>query len=510
MAGRSSARRPPLLLMLAATVSVSAAALPVGYLAVRLSESGSRTVLDALLRERTLSLTLTSLGLAVTVAAACLLLGIPLAWVLARVRLPMPGLWHVLAALPLAIPSYVMAFAWISTRPGLTGFWPLAVIMTLACTPYVTLPTTAAFVLADRRAADVARTLGRGPLGAFRAATLPQITPAALAGALLAALYTLSDFGSPSLLRVQTLTWGVYAAFEGGVNRTLAAATAVVLVALALMLVIVERMIRSRAHRGGIREARIAPPTRHGSALSRGGAIAGMTLLAGLSLGVPAYALTRRGLESRTSDIDWIRLAESTGTTLGLSLGGAALAVALGLPVAVLAARYRVRISAVFESITYLGNGVPGLVVGLSLVFFTLNVVPSLYQTALALCFAYAVIFLPKAIGSARSAIEQVPPALEEVSRTLGRGPAVTWGSVTARLSLPGIAAGGLLVAVTAMKELPATLMLLPIGANTLATELWRHTTMTAYAAAAPYAIALVLVASIPAYLLSRAERNAS
>lgn len=415
-----------------------------------------------------------------------------------------------MAALPLAVPSYVTAFAWVSTWPGLSGFWPLAGIMILSCTPYVTLPVAAAFRLADLSTADAARTLGRGPLGAFRAATLPQIAPAALAGALLGALYTLSDFGSPSLLRVQTLTWAVYSAFEGGLNRTLASATALVLVVLAVALVLLERAMRARSRRGGRPAARIATAPRAAGRSTRITSVTGLALLAAASLGIPAFALLRRGMESRAAAVDWTRLLESTATTLGLSLGGAALAVALGLPIAILAARHRSRIVAVMESVTYLGNGVPGLVVGLSLVVFTLNVIPGLYQTALALCLAYAIIFLPRAIGSARSAIEQVPPPLEDVSRSLGRGPGRTWFTVTARLSAPGIAAGGLLVAVTAMKELPATLMLLPIGANTLATELWRHTTMAAYAAAAPYAIALVLVASVPAYFLSRAENNAS
>lgn len=504
--GRSSTRRPPPILLLAGAAGAAVAALPLIYLVVQLGRAGGAEVLGAVLRERTLTLALTSLALSVIVAIGCLLLGIPMAWALACVRLPIPGLWRVLAALPLAIPSYLMAFAWVSTRPGLSGFWPLVMIMILACTPYVTLPVAAAFRLADGRTADAARTLGRGPLGAFRAATLPQIAPAALAGALLAALYTLSDFGSPGLLRVQTLTWAVYAAFEGGLNRTLAAATAAVLVVLAMLLVLIERVVRARADGDGAPSARIGPIVRTSATYTRVIAMVGMAAIAAFGLGLPAVALWRRGLESRAAGVDWQRLIQSTVTTLGLSVGGALLAVALGLPIAVLAARYHSRVVAIPESITYLSSGVPGLVVGLSLVFFTLNAVPMLYQTALALCIAYAVIFLPKAIGSARSAIGQVPEALEDVSRSSGRGPLRTAATVTARLSAPGIATGGLLVAVTAMKELPATLMLLPIGSNTLATELWRHTTTTAYAAAAPYAIALVVVASIPAYLLSRAE----
>ncbi|MGC4154084.1 MAG: ABC transporter permease subunit [Propionicimonas sp.] len=483
------------------------AATPLAYLAVRLIEAEPAHVLEALFRERTYLLTLTSLALSIVVASGCMLIGIPLAWFLTHVRLPVPGLWRVLAALPLAIPSYVSAFAWISTWPGLNGFWALAVIMILACTPYVTLPVAAALRLADRGPADAARTLGRGRIGAFAGATLPQIAPAALAGALLAALYTLSDFGSPSLLRVQTLTWAVHAAYEGGLNRTLAAATAAVLVGLALALVAIERTVRRRTRRGQA-NVRPQPLRRTRSQATQATAVVTMTLVAAGALGLPALALARRGLESRAADINWPRLAESTATTIGLSLAGAAIAVALGLPIAVLAARYRTRLVAGLESVSYLANGIPGIVTGLSLVFLTLNLAPGLYQTALALCLAYAVIFLPKAVGSARSAIEQVPIALEDVARSTGRGPLATWFTVTTRLSAPGIAAGGLLVAVTAMKELPATLMLLPIGANTLATELWRHTATTAYAAAAPYAIALIGVASIPAYFLSRGGRD--
>ncbi|MGO1182003.1 ABC transporter permease [Micrococcaceae sp. AOP34-BR2-30] len=504
--GRSPGRRPPLLLLLAGTTTAAVTAVPLAYLVIRLAQADLQQVIDVVVRERTLALVLTSLGLSLLVALGSLALGIPMAWVLARVALPLPGLWRALAALPLAVPSYVMAFSWISTWPGLTGFWPLTLVMILACTPYVTLPVAAAFYLADQRAVDVARTLGRGPLGAFRAALLPQVAPAALAGALLAGLYTLSDFGSPSLFRVQTLTWAVYAAFEGGLNRTLAAATALILVMLALALVLMERMMRRRASRGGRPASQIVRPPRLNTKRVQLVCVAGLGCVSLASLGIPAYALARRGWESRSAATDWSRLFESMGTTLSLSLTGALIAVLLGLPIAVLAARYQGRFIATVESVAYLGNGIPGLVVGLSLVFFTLNVVPVLYQTALALSMAYAVIFLPKAIGSARSAIAQVPASLEEVSRTLGRGPLHTWTTITARLSTPGIATGGLLVAVTAMKELPATLMLLPIGANTLATELWRHTNMSSYAAAAPYAIALVLVACIPTYFLSRTE----
>ena len=162
------------------------------------------------------------------------------------------------------------------------------------------------------------------------------------------------------------------------------------------------------------------------------------------------------------------------------------------------------------EAVSYSGHALPGVVVGLSLVSLTLIVLPALYQTVAALALAYAVLFLPKSIGATRTSVAVVPPVLEQTARTLGRGPLQAWLETTFRLSLPGIAAGGLLVLLTAMKELPATLMLRPTGLDTLATELWSRTEIAAYGAAAPYALTLIAVAAIPAWLLSRATDRAS
>jgi ABC-type spermidine/putrescine transport system permease subunit II len=173
---------------------------------------------------------------------------------------------------------------------------------------------------------------------------------------------------------------------------------------------------------------------------------------------------------------DASNLAQAIGNTVLLSAGGALVAVALALPIGVLAARHRGRLVRTIESTGYLALGLPGIVVGLSLVFFSLSVVPALYQTALVLAFGYGILFMPKAIGSIRAATGQVPTSLEDVSRTLGNSRARTWLTVTARLARPGIFAAAMLAAVSAMKELPATLMLRPTGTDTLATELWQRT----------------------------------
>ena len=153
----------------------------------------------------------------------------------------------------------------------------------------------------------------------------------------------------------------------------------------------------------------------------------------------------------------------------------------------------------------FAGHALPGVVVGLGLVFLAITWAYPVYQSTLLLVVAYAVLFLPKAVGSVRAAVAQSPPVLEEVARSLGRSHTAVLRQVTLPLSAPGVAVGGLLVLLTAMKELPATLLLRPTGSETLATELWARTAVGAYSAAAPYAVTLVLLAAVPAFLLARA-----
>jgi iron(III) transport system permease protein len=190
-------------------------------------------------------------------------------------------------------------------------------------------------------------------------------------------------------------------------------------------------------------------------------------------------------------------------TTLGLGVAGALAATLAALPLAALAARHPSRLAEALQVLVFIGHGLPGIVVGLALVFTTLALVPIAYQSYAALVFAYVVLFLPKSLAASRGALENVSPTLDLVAQTLGRSRRRAFWDITVRLAWPGIAAGALLVMLTVMKELPATLMLRPTGSTTLATTLWDRTAVARYAAATPYAIALVVLAALPAWLLS-------
>ncbi len=481
-----------------------AASVPLLYLVVRGTEGGLQPLVDALWRERTLRLLASSIGLTLAVTSTCLVLGTATAWLLTRAALPGRAAWLVLSALPLAVPSYVAAYGWLASAPGINGFVPAWLVLSAVSTPYVTLPTAAAFRVSDPALAEVARSLGRSPTRAWCTATLPQVAPAAIAGGLLVALYTLSDFGAVSMLRFEVFTFAIARQYGSFLGRDVAVALALVLVALAIAVVLIERRVRgvSRRWRVGSGSRRVTSPV----PLGRWAALAYALLFIAptCAVGVPVWALFDRLLTGTNQPLDLAELLGAVGTTAVVATAGAVLATALALPIGVLAARHRGRITSSLETLGYAGHALPGIVVALSLVFISLRVVPGLYQSVVVLVFGYAVMFMPKAIGATRTSVAMVPPALTDVARSLGRGPMSAHRATTWRLAAPGITAGWLLVTLTAMKELPATLLLRPTGLDTLATEIWGRTASAAYGAAAPYALALIIVAGIPAFWLSR------
>lgn len=446
-----------------------------------------------------------SVLLAGTVTAGSLVLGVGSAWVVTRTDLPLRRFWAVLAALPLAIPTYVAAYAWIAALPEVAGFGGAALVLTLCCYPYVYLPVVATLRGVDPAWEEASRSAGVGPVGTFRRVTLRQIRPAAAAGSLLVALYVISDFGSVSILRFETLTVGIYRSFTNNpFDRSAPVVLSGLLVLVTAIVVLAEARSRGRGRysRLGSGAARPAPVVRLGA--RRTPVLAGMTAVSGLALGVPAVSLAYWLLVGRSAELDLPEIAGAASASVGLAVGGAVVTTLLALPVGLLAARHAGWFPRLMERAAYVGHAVPGVVVALSLVFFAVNYAFGLYQSVPLVLFAYAVLFLPLAVAGVHASAAQSPPGLEEIARSLGSPPRQVLRRVTLPLAAPGIAAAAVLVFITCIKELTATLMLQPTGMSTLATELWTQTSTRAYAAAAPYAALLVLLSAVPAYLLGR------
>lgn len=481
-----------------------ASLLPVVYLAVRAGEGGWDAIAATLFTERTARLLVRSLGLAAASAGSCAVIGVALAWLTVRTDLPGRRVLRVVAALPLAIPSYVGAFAYLATFPGSGGFAAAWVVLTLLSYPYVFLPVASALEGVDPTLEEAARSLGDGPGRAFRRVTLRQVRPAVATGSLLVGLYVLSDFGAVSILRFDSFTRVIFQSYQSSFDRTPAAILGCLLAVFTLAVVFAEGRTRGRArYYSAGRGARRPPPT---IALGRWRwpALALPLSVAAASLGVTLVTLLRWMSTSASVDVDLARLRDAAMGSVGASAAGAVVAAAAAIPVALLSARYRGRLASTVERSVYVAHALPGVVVALSLVFFSIRVVPAYYQQLPVLVFAYAVLFLPLAVSAESTSALQAPPVLDDVARSLGRRPLEVFRTVTAPLLAPGVAAGAALVFLTCIKELPATLLLGPTGFDTLATRVWSSTQVAAFGDAALPALVLVVVAAVPTWLLAR------
>ncbi len=499
---------PRPLLFVFAAIAVGLAQVPLAYLAIRTVQLASERGVANLFGPRAAELAVRSVALAAVVTVGCIVLGVASAFLVVRTDLPGRRIFGVLAALPLAMPSYVAAFAWLAAvhlvepSAAFAGFWSAALVLTLCSYPYVYLPVTAALVSADPAAEEVSRSLGRGAWRTFTGVTLRQVRPAIAAGGLLVALYVLSDFGAVAILRTDTFTRAIFTYFDVGLASQ-ALALAIGLVALTVLLLVGESITRRR----GARYARVGggtarPPSRLSLRAARWPVAVVMAIVSALALGVPAWSLVRWVSEGVSRPGSWAEITAAAGGSVTVAALGTLLTVVMALPVGLLVARAPGAAATLLERLSYLPHALPGVVVGLSLVFLGINVLYPLYQSVWLLALAYAVLFLPLAVGAVAAAAAQAPPHLEQVARSLGRRPWTVFRTVTLPLTAPGIGAGAALVFLTCMKELPATLLLRPTGMETLATRLWTHTGVVQYAAAAPYAALLVVIAAVPTWLL--------
>jgi iron(III) transport system permease protein len=511
------------LLLAAAAVAVAATVLsPVLWLLLRAAETGVAEAWALATSTTALQVLVNSVVLVAVVTVASVAIGLALAVLTVQTDLPFARLWTVAAALPLVVPSYIGAFAYASAFgprgeladllvplgihvPTVNGLPGTALVLTLFVYPYVFLTARASLLSFDTTQLEAARTLNHGYSSAFRRVVLPQIAPGVLAGALLVALYTLSDFGTPAIMQYDVFTRVIFVEL-GTFGRGRATV-------LALELLGVTALVLALESRVGPEES-----TGHGSAAStdtvielgvlRWPAMLLPALVATLTLVLPVAILGvwlfRSGPAYAGGGIafEW---AYGWNSVL-VSVAAAAATVVVALPVAYYAGRSDSTVARLAERSTYVGYAMPGIVLGLALVFFGTRYAPGLYQTLPLLVFAYVVRFLPQAVGTTRSSVLGVDADLVGAARVLGEGPGGAFRRVTLPLIAPGVVAGAMLVFLTTMKELPATLILHPTGFTTLVTYIWRVQEAGYYGRAALPALVLVAVSGLSMVVLLRME----
>ena len=493
--------RPPLALVLPGLLAALTSIAPLAYLFDIASDRGLDFVWDEIWQQRTIELVVRSLFLAASVSIASVLISVPAAWLVTRADIPFRSGWRVLLALPLAIPSYLAAFAWISWRPSMAGFTGAFVVLTLVTYPYVFLPVCAALSRLNPAIEEIAVIHGRGRSVQLILLAARQVRGSIATGALLVGLYVLSDFGAVATMRYDAFTWVIYSSYRSGFNPSRAAILAIVLVLIALVLLFGEKILRGQ-NESHLSARSVDANPRHRVSI-KPVAIAFLSTVIIFALAFPIWRVVtwvyRYGSEDSMADI---------ATALWHSVffsGLAALAtIQLALPIGILAGRYPSRSTTLLEQSTYVTHALPGIVIAISMVFLGVRLLEPIYLRTPLLVIAYVALFLPVAVGSIRSAAEQIPDSLDEVSRSLGLSP---WGivrRVTLPLLAPGLLSAGALVMLAGMKELPATMLLRPTGSETLATRLWTYTSVSDYAGAGPYALAIIVFVSIPTAIASR------
>lgn len=521
-------KRPPAFLVASAAAVALASLIPVVYLVVRSFDAGSEWI-DIVWRKNTAAVFGRTFLLIALVTVISVAVAVPVAWLTVKSNIPLRRVLSVASVLPLVMPSFVMATTviemyspkgvlqgWLSgfgvdRLPDIHGLSGATLVLVLMTYPYVLLTVRGALRRMDPALEEAARAMGYGPVHTFRSVTLPMLRPAIAGGSLLVALYTLSDFGGVALLRYQTFTSTIMIQYQSSIDRTLAAVLSLILVVVAVLLLLGEGFTRGRGayHRSTVGAVRVSRRFDLGRWRWVGAAAVGVPVLIGLV--IPVGVLVHWLVRGLLNDQELLPLLIPARNSLYVSLLAAITTVLAALPVAILAVRFRGRLSRFFERSIYIGFGLPGVVVALSLVFFGINVVRPLYQSIWLLIFAYGVLFLPASVGALRSSLLQVSPRVEEAAQSLGKSQWRVIFSVTVPLVMPGAFAGAAMVFLLTMKELPATLILSPIGYRTLSSSIWSAASEAFFAKTAAAALLLVLVAGVPtAYLTLRGHGDSS
>ena len=498
-------------LQLIALFIALASLIPLLFILVVSVQVGWETVIALVWRPRVAELLGNTLALIALTLPICILLGVTIAWLTERTDLPGRRLISALAVAPLAIPAFIHSYAWVSLVPSIHGLSGAVLVSVLAYFPFLYLPIAATLRRLDPALEDVATALGLAPWRVFMRVVLPQLRLPVAGGALLVGLHLLAEFGLYTFVRFDTFTTAIYDQFQSSFNGPAANMLAGVLMLCCLGLLALEASCR-----GSARYARLGSGSPRGSmpqSLGWGIRLAGLLLMGtvlALALGVPLLTLLHWLSAGTQQHWAWQAIVPALAQTLALASVAAVLTLAAAVPVSWLAIRAPCGLQRWLEKCHYVSSSLPGIVVALALVTVSIRYAPGLYQTLVTLLLAYVLMFLPRAMINLRAGIAQAPIELEDMARSLGRSPRQALLGITLRLAAPGAAAAAALVFLGVINELTATLLLAPNGTRTLASAFWAKSSEIDYAAAAPYALLMVLMSLPLTWLLHSHSRRAA
>ena len=475
------------------------------------------------------------------VGAGVLSIGVLSAWLVTAYRFPAQRVLEWALVLPLAMPAYVMAYAytdWLQfTGPVQTAlraatgwqaraYWfpemrsipGAAAMLSLALYPYVYLLARTAFLDVSRSALEAGRLAGYSAWGSFWRVALPIARPAVAAGAALALMETLADFGTVSYFSLEVFTTGIFKAWLSMGDSAVAGQLSVCLLAFVFVVLALERASRGRAAYASASSKRSPPQHLSGTAAALAVAACAAPVLLGFVL--PAGLLIQ--LAWSDPELRWgARLPALVGNSFMLAGIAAVAGVLLATAMAYAARLARGRLANVVawaNRAAALGYAIPGAVIAIGVLVplgqldnwiaggieSAFDVKPGLLLTGtiVALVYAYLVRFLAVALQSVESGLAKVTPRMDDAARSLGATPARTLARVHVPLLASSLASAALLLFVDVMKELPATFALRPFNFDTLAIEAYNLAKDERLAEAAVPSLVIVAIGLAPVLIV--------
>lgn len=474
-------------------------------------------------------------------------LGVGSAWLMTAYQFPTRNILGWALLLPLAVPTYIVAFAYqdilhpigpvqslvrdvlgyTSPRqlrlPDIRSLGGAIILLGLVLYPYVYLSTRAMFATQSASLLEAGRILGASRRSVFFRVALPMARPAIAVGLSLALLETLNDIGASEFLGIQTLTVSIYTTWVSRSDLAGAAQIALSMLVLVIALIVLERYGRRRqGYSQNQRSRNIQPLQLKGAAAIFAMCLGWLPVVLGFI--APAIYLIHASYKYlHVTGVVSQQLLSSAWNTLSIALITTAVTLFLALIVAWAArgARQAQGWQRLLK-LASMGYAIPGTVLALGLllpfVWFD-NLFESfvglfsdrapqllLMGSTSALVIAYCIRFLAIGIGSLESGLARIPPSVEQASRLLGESPSGTLRRVHLPLLRPALGAAALLIFVDTMKELPATLLLRPMNFETLATWLYAEAARGTYEEGAIAALAIVVAGLLPIILLARAQ----
>jgi iron(III) transport system permease protein len=481
------------------------------------------------------------------VGAIVVVIGVGTAWLVATCRFPGRDLFDWALLLPLAVPTYIIAFVYLDvlhplgpiqssvraifgiddprgfSLPDVRSIWGAVLLLGFVLYPYVYLATRALFLMQSAPVLEVSRTLGASPARTFLRVALPLARPAIVVGTTLALLEALNDIGASEFLGVRTLTVSIYSTWLNRSSLPGAAQIALFMLAAVIALVLLERWGRRRQRFVGSGRRTHPPSPVLLSGFAAFGAFLACLLPVLLGFLIPAAHLTFEAWDRIAN----FGLSPQLVTEARNSVVFAAIATAVTLVLGVIIA-YAVRLdrgglAATASRVASLGYAIPGtvLAVGLLTPLATFdNALDSAFRQVFgyglgllisgsggALILAYVIRFLAISAGGVEAGFSKIPLSLDGAARSLGETRSGTVRRIHLPLLSPALGAAAILVFVDCMKELPATLLLRPIGFETLATHIYAEASRGTYEDGAVAALLIVLVGLGPVLLLARMSR---